>query len=211
MTTLLGLLSLLCTIAAFAVYLHDTFKKGVRPHVMTWLAFGGFTTVGWLIQVQKGAGPGGWALGLTSAGCLIVSGASLGKQIQEHEKWWWFPRIDWIWLAISVAIFCLYLRFPNHPTVAAILTTLADLAAYGPTIDQGWRNPYRDCIPAFFLNSVKFIPVLLALLVLQVFSIATALYPASLFAMNLFVAWLLRHRRRQFTRAEEQKSRGATL
>jgi hypothetical protein len=53
-----GLLSLLLTVAAYAWYLFDTFKKGVRPHILTWIAFGGFTAVGWLVQVKQGAGPG---------------------------------------------------------------------------------------------------------------------------------------------------------
>jgi len=172
---------------------------------MTWLAFGGFTIVGWLVQIQKGAGPGGWALGVTWAGCFVISGASLWEQIQENQKWWGFPRKDWAWLAVSVAIFLFYLYFPNQPTVAAVLVTLADLAAYGPTIDQGWRDPHRDSIPAFVLNSVKFVPALLAL---HAYSVATILYPASLLIMNAFVAWLLHHRRDQFERAKTAEKDG---
>jgi hypothetical protein len=191
MPTLLGLLSVLLTIAAFTWYLHDTIKRGVRPHAMTWLAFGGFTTVGWLVQVRRGAGPGGWALGLTLAGCFVVSATSLWEQVRENRQWWKFPIKDWVWFVISVGIFCFYLRHPNLPIVAAVLVTLADLAAYGPTIDQGWDNPHLDSIPAFILNSAKFVPALLAL---PVRSIETVLYPAALLVMNAIVAWLLYYR-----------------
>lgn len=46
MPEFLGAVSLVIAIAAYAVYLRDTFRKGVRPHVLTWLAFCIFTGVG---------------------------------------------------------------------------------------------------------------------------------------------------------------------
>jgi hypothetical protein len=171
--------------------LYDTFKKGSRPHILTWLAFGGFTAVGWFVQVGKGAGSGGWAMGVTSGSCFIVSAASVWKQRQEKREWWIFPWRDWKWLVAAVVVFVIYLRLPTHPNVAAICATLADLASYGPTINQGLRDPRRDSIPAFALNSLKFIPTLVALFILRAFSVATALYPASVLVMNAFVVGLL--------------------
>ncbi len=190
-----GLLSLLLTVAAYAWYLFDTFKKGVRPHILTWIAFGGFTAVGWLVQVEKGAGPGGWAMGVTWMSCVLVAGVSAWKQRQENNRWWKFPRKDWIWIVFAVAVFGIYLKYPNHPTVAAISAAGADLLSYGPTINQGLRDPYRDSAGAFFLNSVKFIPTVIALLILHAFSLATALYPIAVLVMNAFVVWLLHNRR----------------
>lgn len=189
--TFWGFLSLLLTIAAYAWYFRDTFEKGSRPHILTWLAFGGFTAVGWLVQVKRGAGPGGWAMGISSACCFIISAASVWKQRQEKEQWWKFPWRDWKWLVVALAVFVIYLKLPNHSTLAAVCATAADLASYGPTINQGLRDPYRDCIPAFALNSLKFIPSLVALFILRDVSLATALYPAAVLAMNALVVWVL--------------------
>lgn len=205
MPDFLAALSLVIAVAAYTVYLRDTFGKGVRPHILTWLTFGCFSAVGWLVQVEKGAGPGAWVLGLTSLSCFVIAGGSAWKQHGENPHWKRFSGKDWMWIGIAVVVFVLYRLFQNHLNRAAICATIADLAAYGPTLRQGWRDPYRDCLPAFFLNSVKFVPALIVLFLLHVFSIATALYPAAVLVMNLFVVWLLSHRRGEFEIGEGAK------
>ncbi|MCL5005133.1 MAG: hypothetical protein M1404_01255 [Acidobacteria bacterium] len=195
MPEFLGAVSLVIAIAAYAVYLRDTFRKGVRPHVLTWLAFCVFTGVGFVVQIKKGAGPGAWTLGMTAASCLVIAAASAWKQRQEYSDWKKFPWEDWIWIGAAAIVFVLYKSFPDLPIVAAISATIADLLAYVPTIRQGWRNPYLECRTAYFLNSVKFVPTLWVLALLHVVSISTALYPAAVLVMNLIMVGLFTYRR----------------
>lgn len=195
MPEFLGAVSLVIAFAAYTVYVRDTLKKGVRPHILTWLAFCVFTGVGCVIQAKKGAGPGAWTLGITSASCLVIAGASAWKQRQENPDWKKFPREDWIWIVIAVAVFLVYLLFPSRPYVTAICATVADLAAYVPTLRQAWPDPYLECRMAYFLNSVKFVPTLWVLVLLGVVSISTALYPAAVLVMNLIMVALLTYRR----------------
>jgi hypothetical protein len=197
MPNVFGLLSLCLTVAAYTWYLYDTFRKGARPHVLTWLAFGGFTAVGWLVQVQESAGPGAWAMGVTWVSCFIVSGASAWKQHVEEIRWWRFRWQDWTWVSLAVVVFLVY--FQTHgssPATAAVCATLADLLSYCPTINQALKNPHRDSTAAYFLNAVKFIPSLASLYFVNAFTVATALYPAAVLTMNLFMVYLLTQGRR---------------
>jgi len=197
--TFWGYVSLLLTVAAYTCYLYDTFKRGARPNILTWGAFGVFTAVGWRVQVERGAGPGGWAMEVTWASCFIISAASIWKQHQEKKKWWRFPRGDLKWVVSAFLVFGIYLAIyvflRQYLAVAAIVATVADIVSYEPTIKQGVRNPYQDSVRAFALNCVKFIPTLVALLILRAFSLATAFYPIAILVMNAYVVWLLKHHR----------------
>jgi hypothetical protein len=82
----------------------------------------------------------------------------------------------------------------KSPLWAAIFATAADWAAYYPTIEKGWNEPFNDSVTSFTLNSAKFIPALFAL---ESYSLATWLYPAALVVMNFTVAFGLLVRRKQ--------------
>lgn len=216
MPEILGGVSIVIAVTAYAVYLHDTFTKGVRPHILTWLAFGGFTAVGCHVQFKKGAGPGAWTLGVTALSCVVIAAASARKQSQENpKKWKDFSWKDWIWFLIAVVGAIIYHLVPNRLNWAAICATAADIAAYVPTLRQAWRDPDLECRKAYFLNSVKFIPTLWALRLLHVVSIPTALYPFAVLAMNMFMVVLLTYRRSvlkiaEGVRREKAHARGAS-
>ena len=82
--------------------------------------------------------------------------------------------------------------FTRQPTLAAVLVTAVDVLGFGPTFSRGWSQPWKDSVISFALNSVKFVPSILAM---EPISIATCAYPATLIVLNGAVAAMLILRR----------------
>jgi hypothetical protein len=185
--TALGLLSIGIGAAAYTVYIGQTAKKkGVQPHPLSWILWGLVTGVAYLVQRERGGAAGSWVTGFTSCVCFLIGGLSLAKRT------WRFSRFDKvsIWFGLGVLLFYVLSRNPTH---SAILATIVDVVGYLPTVKKAWIEPYKDSATSFSLNSVKFVPALLAL---QSYSVATWLYPVTLVVVNGGVATLLLVRRR---------------
>jgi hypothetical protein len=186
---IMGALSVVIMVVAFATYLWQTFRdEGVQPHPFSWFLWGIVTGVVFLVQISQHGGAGSWVVGFTAVICLLIGSVSLLRNS------WRFTLFDWLSLVAGFAVFGYYLVSKN-PTLSAILATATDLIGYAPTISKGWSHPEKDSVSSFTLNSAKFIPSLFAL---ESYSLATWLYPATLVILNGGVAVLLLLRRRHF-------------
>jgi hypothetical protein len=184
---LLGAFSVAIGVVAYGIYIWQTAKnEGIRPHPLSWLLWAFVSTVATLAQQTKGAGPGTWVTAFTAVVCLIIGLLTLSK----YE--WRFSRSERISFATGVVAVGFFV-FAKNPTAAAIFATIADVLGYDSTIKKGWVAPQTDSATSFLLNSVKFIPALLAL---DAYSVATWLYPATLVIVNSGVAIMLLARRR---------------
>lgn len=183
-----GLLSILIGVAAYSIYLGQTAKKkGVQPHPLSWFLWGLVTGVAYLVQRERGAAAGSWVTGFTSCVCFLIGGFSFVKHTWRFSM---FDKIS-VWFGIGVLVFYIFSRNLTH---SAILATSVDVVGYLPTIKKAWTDPHKDSVTSFSLNSLKFVPALLAL---ESYSIATWLYPATLVIVNGAVAALLLVRRRK--------------
>jgi hypothetical protein len=189
----LGLMALVIMFAAYGIQLWKTTQGKSEPHPIAWFGFGLLTGVGYLVQWQKGAGPGGWVMGVTALFCFLVAGLSQYKrrwQLTDFDKW------DWGAMLSGVGLFLLYIAsrgLSSGPLVSAILATSADLALYIPIFKRAWMLPRKEVATAYGLNGVKFLPSLFAM---ENYSVETLLYPTALFVTNLAVVVYLRWRRR---------------
>lgn len=190
----MGGLSLLILALAYIVYFWQTIRTGVKPHPFSWLLWGSVSGVAYLAQVSKGEGPGSWVVGSTAVACFAVGCVSLIKFS------WRFSFFDWLSLMSGLSVFAYWFAVRNG-TNSAVLATTIDLIGYCPTLTKGWTEPHRDSALAFLLNGLKFIPALAAL---ESWSLATALFPATLVFANSAVAVMLIERRRQLSRAEQR-------
>ena len=182
----MGALSVFIMLIAYTVYLWQTRRAGgIQPHPFSWLLWGFVTGVAYLVQATKGAGPGSWVVGLTALMCFLISALSLFK----HR--WSFSLFDWLSLAAGLVVLGYYMLSKN-PTLSAILATSTDVIGYGSTVKKGWSEPRKDSATSFALNSLKFVPSLLAL---NSYSLATWLYPATLVVVNGAVTIMLLLRR----------------
>jgi len=174
----MGLLSLLIMFLAYAIFLTQIAKGNKRPHPMTWFGFALCTGAGYLVQIHKGAGAGSWVMGWTALFCLLIGAAGWLKGVRH------FDRFDKWSFGLGLAAFgawtaCYLLNL--DPTMVAVFATVSDLLLYGPSIKKGWRLPHEDSAMAYFLNSQKFVPALLAL---NTHAVATWLYPVALVVAN---------------------------
>jgi len=158
----------------------------IRPHPMSWLLFGLLSATGYLVQRDEHAGAGSWVMLTMTVLCFLLCGVSVAKGERS------FSRQEWLFLIAGCVVFLFYL-FTKEPTVAAVLATVVDALGFGPTFSRGWRQPYKDSVTSFALNSAKYVPSLFAM---ESVSVATCAYPVSLIVMNAAVAALLVLRRR---------------
>jgi hypothetical protein len=184
----LGALSIAIGVVAYSLYLWETAKKGgIQPHPLSWLLWGFVTAVAALAQWAKGAGPGYWVTAFTAIACFIIGTLTLTKHKLR------FSLFDWVALVMGVLAVFLF-ALARNPTAAAVFATTADVLGYYSTVKKGWHYPHADSPICFALNSVKFIPAILAL---DAYSLATWLYPSTLVIINGGVAIMLFARRRR--------------
>jgi hypothetical protein len=178
-----GALSVGVGIIAYALYIRRTTKKDshVRPHPLSWLLWFFVTLIAWWVQITKGAHAGSWITFLSAAACLLIAILSWNKGE------WTFSTIDWLTLLAGVVALVLQ-WLVKSPTAAAYFATGADVLGYKYTIEKGWVDPYSDDPTSFLLNSIKFLPAIAAL---DVYSVATDLYPLTLVFVNAAVAAML--------------------
>lgn len=191
--TSMGALAVLIMLAAYGSQLWTTYRKETEPHPISWLGFGFLTTVGFLVQLQKDAGPGSWVMGVTAFFCFLIGAMSL------YRKEWRLADFDvWDWRALGAGIVLLGLYFYSYrfswgPLLSAALAALADSVLYVPIFRRVRLLPWKENIYAYLLNSLKFVPSLAAM---STYSYETCLYPAAMIVMNAAVVWYLRRRRK---------------
>ena len=195
----MGALAVGIMLLAYGVQLWKTFEGKSEPHPIAWFGFALLTGVGYLVQWQKGAGPGSWVMGVTAIFCLFVAGMSLYKKrwrLTDFDIW------DWGALVGGASLFILYLISRNMywgPFVSAVLATSADLILYIPIFKRTWLLPMKENATAYGLNSLKFVPSLFAM---GQYSIETCLYPSAMIVINAAVVIFLLVRRRRTYRPD---------
>lgn len=178
---ILGGLSVLIGFVAYGIYGWQTYFGRVRPHPLTWLMFAVVTGTGFWIQLTEQAGPGSWVMLLTAVCSLLLSVLSFcyGERT--------FPLHEWGLFVLACLVFYLYL-ITREPNTSAILATIVDVMAYGPTVYRLNKSPEKDSWQNFALNSVKFVPSIIAM---DRCVLATIVYPATLIVVNGVVAALI--------------------
>lgn len=183
--TAMGLLAVVIMLAAYGVNLWKTYIGKSEPHPIAWIGFGLLTGIGFVIQWQKGAGAGGWVMGLTAIFCIFIAAMSQYKRRWHLSD---FDREDWSSFAGGIVVFAIYLlslRLSWGALISASLATLADLWLYVPILKKVWSYPETENATAYFLNSLKFVPALFAM---DAYSVETCLYPSALIVANAFTA-----------------------
>jgi hypothetical protein len=140
-----------------------------------------------LVQLDEAAGPGSWVMAITTVVCLLLCLMSFWQGERT------FPWYEWAFLFAAAIVFAFYL-WSGQPAVSAVLASAVMVLGFGPTVTKAWTRPHSDCVTTFVLNGVKFIPSFFAL---NVISVATCVFPATLVVANLAVALMIYARRLQ--------------
>jgi hypothetical protein len=184
---IMGALAVAIAVAAYAVYVWQSFWGETRPHPLSWLIFGILTGTGYLVQLDEAAGPASWVMAITTVFCLLLCVMSFWRGERA------FPWYEWAFLFAAAVVFIFYL-LSGQPTLSAVLASFVNVLGFGPTVTKAWRRPHSDSVATFTLNGLKFVPSFFAL---DNVSVATVVFPATLVVANLAVAAMIYVRRMQ--------------
>ena len=182
---ILGWVSVVIALVSYIPYLRDIRSGKAKPHIFSWLLWGVMAFIGYAAQLAEGAGPGAWTTGFSAVFCVIIAVYAF----RNGEKN--ITISDWIsficaWLAI------LLWRFTHQPLWAIVLTSLTYALGYYPTFRKSWVHPNQETLFVYTLGGLKY---LFALSALISFNWTTALYPITVFGLNLiFIAMVLLRR-----------------
>lgn len=173
-------------VVSYFFYFRDIWSGRTKPHAFTWLIWTSLTAVGFAAQVSDHGGPGAWVTGFTAAVALVIFVVSLF--IGDRD----IARSDWACLAGAVLAAGCWAA-TDDPLTAVVLVTVIDALGFVPTFRKSFHHPYGETLVTYQLSALKFV---LALVALERFTAVTALYPASLVAMNAVFSLMLVVRRR---------------
>lgn len=179
---LLGYLSLLISAVSYYSYIASTLRHVTRPHAFSWLIWGLLTGIAFFTQVSKQAGPGDWATGFVSLGCLTV--ALIAVMQGDHD----ITRSDR--LTFSAALCAIPLWYVTHdPLPSVILITGIETLGYYPTFRKSYHRPFEENMLTYTLGIVQLI---LSLCAMKNYALVVILYPLYVLTANIsFVLMLL--------------------
>ncbi len=181
MKEFIGLAAVLLSIVGHLPYITDTIKGKTQPHVFTWVIWAIVTILAFFGQWAKGGGAGSWTTGVTGLITVLIALLALKNGSKD------ITRSDRLFLAGAlIAIIPWYLT--DDPTLSIVIITLIDVLAFIPTVRKTIGNPSSETLFTYALNIPRHG---LALIALENYNLATYLYPAALFFMNILMVSII--------------------
>lgn len=184
---ILGFITIVIAIVSYGFYFKGIFFGNTKPQPFSWFVWSVISAIAFAAQISQKAGPGAWITGFTAVICLAIS------VVASFKMDWQFKVLDWLSLFGALAALIVW-RYTNDPNIAAVLVSLAFALGFVPTFFKAYKKPAEETAITFALNSLKFG---IALIALNSFSLATGLYPTTLFLLNGLFAIFLFSRRKE--------------
>lgn len=187
MKNLLGLVSLVLTLAGYAPYIFSIVQKKTKPHFFSWVIWGTVASIIYCAQDSAQAGPGAWAMGMTAISCFLI--AILACFYGEKN----ITKLDWLcFIGALTAIPVWYVT--QEPLPAVLWVMVIDAGAYYPTFRKSYHKPYEENLAVYISTVMKFS---FALLALESYSLTTALSPVFIMMVETgFIAMVLLRRQK---------------
>ncbi|VVB73532.1 Uncharacterised protein [uncultured archaeon] len=171
---ILAIVSAIVGTISFLPYIRDIFLKKTKPHSYSWLIWTILQATGVVAMLSGGAGLGVVALSVGVAFCGFIFLLSLRYGTKNITR---FDTLCFIGALLATGFYV----FLNDALLSVVLVTFIDFVAFLPTLRKAYEEPYTETFSTFLLSGIA---NLLALGALDVFSVTTALYPASLVITN---------------------------
>ncbi len=179
------------TVIAFIPYIRSVLRKETRPHVISWLIWGGSTAVVFLAQLADGGGAGAWPVGVSAIMTLTIATLAYANH-SDHA----IACTDWGMLLLALLAMPLWV-LTHDPVWAVAILTIVDVLGFVPSFSKAWRLPNEESLPFFVIMAIRNGLVIAAL---QHHSLTTVLFPAvSGAACVVFVAMVWLRRRVAFS------------
>lgn len=169
-----GILAFAIGMCGYVVYIRSILKGQTKPHVFTHLIWGIMTGIAFCAQLYDHAGPGSWAMGMSTFACL--SQAALALKYGEKN----ITRSDKIALCAALLAIIPWLVTDN-PFWSIILVSVIDAIAFYPTFRKSWNKPWEENLTAYNIANLKF---LVSLMAMKNFTVVTTLYAITVIILN---------------------------
>lgn len=190
MKEILGIIAVLLGIFGIIPYIRDIFLGKTKPHLYSNVIWAVVTTLAFFGQLSAGGGPGAWTTGVMAIITIYI--AILSKKYGTKDV----TKLDIIFLIIGLlAIIPWYLS--HDPTISVMIATIIDICGFIPTIRKTINAPGSETLITWITNMIRHG---IALFALSTLTVATYIYPFSLFIMNIIVVYVI------ITEKHKQKS-----
>lgn len=184
---IIGAIAVALGLSSNLLYIAQLLRGHIKPHLFSWLLWGLLGFISFAAQYAENAGPGSWALGVSSSFCLII--AAISFRYGEKN----ITRSDWACLVFGLTAIPVWMATRN-PLWAVIIASLIDAVAFWPTLRKSWVMPHEEGVTAFFLYGLQ---MTFAIMALETVNATTVLYPAVIVLLNSLIVIALLLRRRQ--------------
>jgi hypothetical protein len=187
MKNLLGILPVILAVPSYFLYIKSVLSRKTVPHMYSWLIWSVLAFIGYVAQINSGAGPGAWNTGVTSLACFIIF--ILAIRYGERK----LTRLDTVLLAIATLATISRIITDSY-TVATLLATTAASIGFIFTIKKAYINPDDENPQTFSINALR---NLISLFALSSISFNTFFYPFCMMLANFAVALVILHRKKK--------------
>jgi hypothetical protein len=189
---ILGVLSILLIVVAYAGYFRSMITKHTKPHMFSWFVWGVVNGIVFVGQFSHGGGAGSWATGMTSLMCIGIAAFAAFKGERNITKG------DWAALIASIATILLWL-VTKDPLASVILATIINMVGLFPTWRKSYYRPYEENL---FTWSVISLRSMISLAALEHYSLVTTFFPLAIMLTNSATAGILILRRHSLRKTD---------
>lgn len=178
--------SIVVAIISYIPYFKDIFKNKTKPHLFSWFIFSITTGIIFALQMQGGAGIGGWITLILTFIFFAIFLLSFKYGTKDVRP------IDIIFLILALLAIPIWL-IAKEPIISVILLTTIDMLGFAPTIRKSWNNPYSETLSMYVITLARYVLIFPSL---EAYNILTLLFPIVWFVANFVLVTILISRRK---------------
>lgn len=181
-----SVLSVAVAVASYIPYFKDILRNKTKPHLFSWFIFSITTGIIFALQMQGGAGVGGWITLILTFIFLAIFILSF-KHGTKDVKY-----IDIVFLTLAILAIPIWL-VAKQPIISVVLLTTIDMLGFAPTIRKSWNDPRSETLSMYVITLARYIFVIPSL---ETYNILTLLFPLVWFIANAVLVTVLVYRRK---------------
>jgi hypothetical protein len=166
------------------VYTRDTLRGKTKPNRVSWFFWFLAPAIAFVAEIDKGVGLLALMTFSVGFGPLIVLAASfVNKKSYWHLHW--SDYLCGLFALLGILLWLIY----RDSNFAIVLSIVADIFAALPTLIKSFKYPETESWEAYWPTVIN---ALIALLVIQTWSVAHYGFPIYIFIINIIFVLLIR-------------------